>query len=198
MDIPATDTAVPWSAGAWSAPPVDARADGEDLLVECVEGSDAWRHTAYGFVHDDAHGLLAPLPTGHAVEVALVADQSDQFDQAGVLLRADEETWVKAGVEFCDGSLQAGAVVTLGRSDWSVRHVPDWTGRHVTVRASRSGDAVTIRARVDDGPFDLLRVAPFPPDAQVSAGPYCAAPSRSGLVVRFTSWRTGPADAELH
>lgn len=189
---------VPWSTGTWTTPPVSATEDGTDLLVEAAEGSDAWRHTSYGFVHDDAHALVAPLATGHAVEVTFDAAFTEQFDQAGLMLRADAETWVKAGVEHSDGTPNIGAVVTLGRSDWSVAPVPDWAGRSVTVRASRTGDAVTLRARVDDQPFRLLRVAPFRADAAVVAGPYCCAPTRAGLVVRFRRWTVGPADAALH
>ena len=189
---------VPWSDGTWTRPPVAVDHDGPDLLVTAAQGSDAWRHTAYGFVHDDAHGLLSPLPAEAAVEVTFTAAFTDQFDQAGVLLRADEETWVKAGVEYADGVPQVGAVVTLGRSDWSVRPVPEWAGRRVTVRLSRSGDAVTIRARADDEPFTLLRVAPFPAGLAADAGPFCCAPTRSGLTVRFHGWQTGPPDATLH
>lgn len=192
-------TPVPWSAGRWTSPParVDGT-DGTDLVVAPEGGSDAWRVTAYGFTHDDAPALLAPLPTPGAVEVTFTVDFAEQFDQAGVMLRVDESTWLKAGVELADGVPQVGAVVTLGRSDWSVRPVPGWAGRRVTVRASRTGDAVTLRARVDDSPFELLRVAPFPADAEVASGPYCCAPTRAGLAVRFHSWRTGPADAALH
>ncbi|MCZ2815945.1 DUF1349 domain-containing protein [Modestobacter sp. VKM Ac-2984] len=186
----------PWGAGTWTTPPVSATEDGTDLLVTAAEGSDAWRHTSYGFVHDDAHALLGPLDG--AVEVTVDVDFDQQFDQAGLMLRAGAETWLKAGVEFSDGSPQLGAVVTLGHSDWSVAPVPDWAGRRVTVRASRAGDAVTVRARVDDEPFRLVRVAWFPPDAEVQAGPYCCAPTRAGLVVRFRRWTTGPADAALH
>lgn len=189
---------IAWTDGTWTTPPVSVERDGEDLLVEAVEGSDAWRHTSYGFVHDDAHGLLAPLPPASAVEVTFVADLTEQFDQAGVLLRSGPETWVKAGVEMADGVPQVGAVVTLGRSDWSVAPVPGWAGREVTVRASRAGDAVTVRARVDDGPFALVRVAPYPEDADVAAGPFCCAPTRAGLVVRFRRWAVGPADEALH
>jgi len=191
-------TDITWADGTWTAPPVAVATEGTDLLVTAVEGSDAWRHTAYGFVHDDAHALRAPLPTTAAVEVTFTADLTAQFDQAGVMLRADPETWIKTGVEYADGMLQLGAVVTLGRSDWSVAPVPEWTGRRVTLRASRSGDAVTVRARVDDEPFRLVRVAPFPADRPAAAGPFCCGPTRSGLVVRFHSWRTGPADAALH
>ena len=191
-------TSILWSTGTWTTGPVSAVEDGPDLLVTAVEGSDAWRHTAYGFVHDDAHALLAPMPASAAVEVTFDATFTEQFDQAGVMLRADAETWIKAGVEFADGVPQLGAVVTLGRSDWSVRPVPTWAGQVVTLRASRHGDAVTIRARVGEGPFELVRVASFPADADVAAGPYCCAPTRDGLVVRFRTWRVGPPDASLH
>jgi regulation of enolase protein 1 (concanavalin A-like superfamily) len=32
--------------------------DNSDLLVEAVEGSDFWRSTAYGLVHDSGHAFL--------------------------------------------------------------------------------------------------------------------------------------------
>ena len=189
---------VPWSRGRWTHPPLAAREDGADLVVTAAEGSDAWRHTSYGFVHDSEHGLVAPLPTGHAVEVTFTAAFERQFDQAGVLLRTSAERWIKAGVEFADGVPQLGAVVTDGRSDWSVAPVPSWAGRRVTVRASRAGDAVTIRARVDGEPFRLVRLAPWAPDAQVEAGPFCCAPTRAGLAVRFHGWQVTDADGALH
>lgn len=194
---PAADV-VPWAAGTWSTPPVAAVEDGSDLLVTAAEKSDAWRHTSYGFVRDDAHALLVPMPTDSALEVTFDVDYTEAYDQAGLMLRVDPETWIKAGVEHSDGAPQVGAVVTLGHSDWSVRPVPEWAGRTVTVRASRAGDAVTLRTRVDDGPFELLRLAYLPPSADVAAGPYLCAPSRAGLTVRFRRWATGPADTTLH
>lgn len=189
---------VPWSAGHWTHPPASAREDGDALLVEAVEGSDAWRHTAYGFVHDSEHALLAPLPAGTAVEVDVAVAYDQLFDQAGLLVRASAEAWVKAGVEVSDGVAQVGAVVTRGSSDWSLAPVPEWAGRVVTVRASRFGDALVVRAHAEGEPWRLVRVTPFDVDAPLEAGPYCCAPSRAGLVVRFLGWRTTPADAALH
>ena len=139
-----------WSAGTWTNAPAAIVEDGPDLLVTAAEGSDAWRHTAYGFVHDDAHALLAPLADPGAFEVTFDADFDQQFDQAGLMLRADAETWLKSGVEFSDGVPQLGAVVALGRSDWSVAPVPEWAGRRVTVRA---GLVVRLR-RWATGPAD--------------------------------------------
>ncbi|MEV4493802.1 DUF1349 domain-containing protein [Micromonospora coxensis] len=190
---------VDWDTGSWLHEPVRAERTGEgDLLVEPGAETDLWRHTSYGFVHDDGPALLAPLPAGSAVEVSFRLDYAEQFDQAGVLVRVDERTWVKAGVEVSDGQPQVGAVVTREVSDWSVAPVPEWAGREVTVRASRDGDALTVRARVADEPWRLVRLAPLAPEAAALAGPYCCSPTRGGLTVRFTGWRRGPADRALH
>ncbi|MFJ2980629.1 DUF1349 domain-containing protein [Curtobacterium sp. NPDC087082] len=184
--------------GQWTHEPAAATLDGEVLRVTAVEGSDAWRTTSYGFVHDSEHALLRPVDGAFSVEVSFVLDYTEQFDQAGVFLRVDERNWIKAGVEFADGTPQVGAVVTRDASDWSVAPVPEWTGRVVTVRASRDGDAVTIRAWADDEPPRLVRVAYLDPDVHVSAGLLCAAPSRAGLTVAFTGFRVGEPDGSLH
>ena len=189
---------VEWDEGTWLNPPVATDRAGQDLVVTAVEGSDFWRTTAYGFVHDDGHALLRPCASGQAVEVSFRLDYDQQFDQAGVLVRADESTWIKAGVEISDGVAQVGAVVTHGVSDWSVAPVPTWINSVVTVRVSRGDDAVTVRAKGAEDGWRLVRVAPWPVDADTSAGPYCCAPTRSGLQVRFTGWTSGAADSELH
>ncbi|MFC4109194.1 DUF1349 domain-containing protein [Micromonospora zhanjiangensis] len=188
-----------WGEGEWLNPPVRALPLGDgELVVTAKPETDFWRTTAYGFVHDDGHGLLAPLPAGTAMEVSFVVDYDRQFDQAGLLVRVDAENWVKTGLEYCDGVVQLGAVVTRDLSDWSSAPVPEWAGRTVTVRASRAGDALTVRARVDREAWRLVRLAPLAPDAVATAGPYCCAPTRDGLTVRFTGWTHGPADAALH
>jgi regulation of enolase protein 1 (concanavalin A-like superfamily) len=196
--IPTTESVVTWSAGRWLNPPLAAEPDGDALLVTAAEGSDLWRTTSYGFVHDDGHALLRPFDAGTAVEVTFGVDYAAQFDQAGVLVRADPSHWVKSGIEFVDGVPQLGAVVTHEASDWSSAPVPAWAGGTATLRVSRAGDALSIRARRDAEPWQLVRLAPWPPDLAASAGPYCCAPTRAGLRVRFLAWRVGPADERLH
>ena len=123
--------------GRWSHEPADVDGDGDHVVVTALEGSDAWRRTSYGFVHDSEHALLEPLG-------------------------------------------------------------PEWMGQIITVRASRTGDAVTIRARAGDGPWQLVRVAHLDPHLAVDVGLFSAAPTRSGLAVTFTAYRRGPADTSLH
>jgi uncharacterized protein len=187
-----------WNVGEWLNPPPTAVVVGDDLLVTAASGSDFWQQTSYGFRRDSGHALLASFHEGEAVEVSFVVDYGERFDQAGLLVRTDEETWIKAGVEVSDGLTQLSAVVTREVSDWSVAPVADWAGSEVTVRASWTGGAMTVRACSAGGPWRLLRLAPFVGSAVVTAGPYCCAPEREGLTVRFTGWRTTEADTALH
>lgn len=196
--IPSTDAAIDWTAGTWLNPPLEAVREGSHLVVTAAEASDFWRTTAYDFVHDDGHGLLRPLDPGTAVEVTFRLDYDQQFDQAGVLVRADERHWLKAGVEVVDGAPQLGAVVTHDASDWSAQPVPTWKGEEITIRVSRAADALTVRARHGGEAWQFFRLAPWPPGLVAQAGPYCCAPTRAGLRVRFTAWRVGAADARLH
>ncbi len=189
---------IPWSDGTWTNPPVHSEEFDSILRVTAVEGSDAWRHTSYGFVHDTEHALLRPLAIGKAVEVDFRCDLSEQFDQAGAYLRFDDEHWIKSGVEHSDGVDMLGGVVTMGRSDWSTGPVPDWSGRVVTIRISRAAESVTVRARVDADPYQQVRVAPTPPGAAATAGPFLCAPTRAGFSVNFLAWRETDADAALH
>lgn len=195
---PADSRRLDWTDGEWTHEPVSADVVGEGLAVTAAEGSDAWRRTAYGFIHETEHALVAPLPIGAAMEVEFTADFAEQFDQAGIFVSVDAERWVKAGVEFADGVLGAGAVVTDGRSDWSVGAVPEWTSLRLLIRVSRGVDALTVRGGPAGGDLRLLRVAPFDGEVEASAGPFVCAPTRAGLTVVFHDWRLTSADASIH
>ena len=188
---------VAWSEGSWTREPVSQSQEGALLTVEAAAESDWWRTTYYGFIHEDGHALVKEFPNESAIEVTFVLNYTEQFDQAGIFITADSENWIKAGVEFCDGFPQVGAVVTQKNSDWSVAPVAEWMNKEVTIRVSRSGDAVTVRAGINND-LRLVRVAPLDPSRTWKAGPMFCAPTRAGLKVTFTKWSEGPADSDLH
>jgi uncharacterized protein len=121
-----------------------------------------------------------------------------QYDEAGVLLWTSSSQWIKAGVKINDGVPSVGAVVTDEYSDWSLAPVPKWQGSTVTIRASRSKDAVIIRATATGQSWRTIRVARFNPGRPVQAGPFLCAPERAGLEVCFKRWCFTEADPELH
>lgn len=185
------------ATGHWLNPPVATEFDGKTFKVTTALESDFWRETSYGFTHHTGHALLNDFPQGSAIELSWILDYNQQFDQAGLMIYSDEQNWIKAGIEFSDGAPQLGAVVTINKSDWSVAPVNEWMGREVHLRISRSGDAVTIRAKAD-GEWKLVRLAPLDPSRQWRAGLHAASPTRAGLVASFTSIKSGAADLQLH
>jgi len=188
---------IQWSEGTWVNPPISASQTGTQLKVTTVHESDFWRNTSYGFVHDSGHALLKEFPAHSSMEVTFVLDYSGQFDQAGIIVYCESQHWIKAGVESADGFPQVGAVVTSINSDWSLSPVPAWMGKEVTVRASRTADALTIRARCGDED-QLIRLAPIDSSLTWRAGPHCASPISESLDVTFTQWTQGEADLALH
>ncbi len=89
-------------------------------------------------------------------------------------------------------------MVTRDFSDWSVAPVPEWIGKEVTIRASKSGDALTIRAKVEGGSFRLVRLSYLDPSKSWKIGPFCCSPIGDKLRVRFTKLVKGPSDKSLH
>ena len=188
---------ISWDQGVWLNPPVKAVHENSQLKVTAVHESDFWRNTSYGFVHDSGHALLTDFPAHSSMEVTFILDYSGQFDQAGIIVYSDSQHWVKAGVESADGFPQVGAVVTSINSDWSLAPVSNWMGKQVTVRASRTSNALTIRARCGEDD-QLIRLAPIDASLPMSAGPHCASPVSTSLEVTFTRWTHGDADLALH
>ena len=191
---------ITWDELTWLNEPPAARVEGDELVVTTGRNTDFWHKTAYGFTHDDGHLLGAAIPPEAALEVSFSASFEAQFDQAGLMLRAAPDTWLKCGVELSDGELYASVVATPGMSDWSVAPLPEHARGHaLTFRASRRGDAVTVRYRIaEEQRWRLLRVAYFPQGVEVMAGPMTCSPTREGLSVRFGPVRVGPPDEHLH
>jgi regulation of enolase protein 1 (concanavalin A-like superfamily) len=186
-----------WEQGVWLNPPANSVQENSHLKVTTIHESDFWRNTSYGFVHDSGHALLRDFPVNSSMEVTFVLNYSGQFDQAGIIVYSNSQYWIKAGVESADGLPQVGAVVTSINSDWSLAPVPTWMGKQVTVRASRTTDALTIRARCGEED-QLIRLAPIDASLSWSAGPHCASPVSQSLDVTFTLWAQGEADSALH
>ncbi|MEU6409431.1 DUF1349 domain-containing protein [Microbispora sp. NPDC046933] len=171
---------------AWINEPAEWSQTEEGLRAVAGAGTDLWQKTHYGYSYDTAH-MFGRQVTGDArLTVTFDADYAEQYDQAGAVLRIDEENWIKAGVEFVDGRHQLSVVVTRGFSDWSVTPAPDGLVS-ATFDFERAGDAVTVRCGVNGAePEHMLRLAYFPPQAPALAGVMCAAPAGKGFETRFS------------
>jgi len=184
--------------GTWLNEPAVWREKPNTLEIVTDHGSDFWRKTSYGFTRHSGHARLVEFPDDSSIECTFRADFSQQFDQAGIMVWGDEANWIKCGVEYADGVLGIGAVVTRELSDWSTGPHPYWADQPVTLRISRKNGALTIRAKTEVSPWELVRLAPLQGGLLWQVGPYAASPSREGLEVTFTDITFGPAESALH
>ena len=189
-----TVRAVPWEEGLWTHVPEDVRSSPLGLTITAKAMSDAWNSTDPAKTVHTENALVTDLHQGQAVEVAFIADMTEQFDQAGIYIASDDATWAKAGMELSDGLLQLTATLTRGLSDRSMCQVADWNGRPVRVRAAWKQEMMWIYASVDGEPLQLVRMFPFEGALKVKAGPYVASPRRKRLSITFTEWLITDAD----
>jgi regulation of enolase protein 1 (concanavalin A-like superfamily) len=172
----------------WLNEPASWQRTGDVLRVSVDPGTDFWRTTGYGYVHDNGHVYGDLLPGDLDVSVRVRGAFANQYDQAGIMLRADEETWLKTGLEFFEGRPRLSTVLTVGWSSWMVADLPPGTDE-VTMRVSRRGDAVEVRYAAGDGAAELAALVFLPPDREMLAGIVCAAPEGTGFSVAFHDLR---------
>lgn len=184
---------------AWLNEPPSWRGDAASLALTTGEKTDFWRHTFYGFFRDDGHAWLAQVSGDFTLSATVFGRYEALYDQAGLMLRIDENTWMKTGIEYTDGLMHFSVVVTRGESDWSVVPLPDATPEDaVHVRLTRHGDALRVQYAVNDGNWQMARLAPFPAD-DAEAGVMACSPQRAGFEATFRDIQIGPPiDRKLH
>jgi uncharacterized protein len=172
----------------WLNEPASWQRTGDVLRVSVDPGTDFWRTTGYGYIHDNGHVYGEQLPGDLDVSVRVRGAFANQYDQAGIMLRVDEQAWLKTGLEFFEGRPRLSTVLTMGCSSWMVSDLPPGTDE-VTLRVSRRGDAVEVRYAAGEGVAELAALVFMPPGREMLAGIVCAAPEGGGFSVAFHDLR---------
>ena len=165
----------------------------EDGVLHAVTElrTDFWRETFYGWTTDNGHFFHLPATGDFTAEVIVSARHTTRFDQAGMMVRADERNWLKAGLEVTSGAVQVSTVFTREYSDVSMAPIAGSAGE-VSMRVTRFGAALTVHCRAGDRPWQLLRLGHLDLPATVDVGVMCCSPERAGLAATFRDFRIGP------
>jgi uncharacterized protein len=159
-------------------PPAWSDRDGA-LRLSTAPDTDFWRTTHYGFIRDTGHFRYRGVRGDFVARVCIEGEFRDQYDQAGLMVREDAETWLKCGIELVDGRQCASVVLTRGLSDWSV--VPlDPAPPRLWVEVRRVAEAVHVLYGVE-APDRLQRMGALSTAHELQVGVMAASPDGSGF-----------------
>lgn len=175
----------------WLNPPTRWDLDSEKavLRIETDADTDFWQRTHYGFRADTGHFLFAETELDFVLGTRVQFTPCNQYDQAGLMIRASADCWLKTSIEYeLDEPAQLGAVVTNhGYSDWSKQDA-DAATRQCWFEIERRASDFIVRASLDGTNWRELRVAHLhlpQDDPRVACGLYACSPKGAGYIADF-------------
>ena len=178
----------------WLNEPSKWNADGDSLSLTTDPKTDFWRKTHYGFIRDNGHFFYQTVSGDFVVETEFQGSYHALYDQAGLMIRSDETTWLKTGIEFVDSVQYISAVVTRDYSDWSVvkLSVPI---RSLRLRATQKGGSIIIEYDTGTDVWTMLRTTFLSSAPVLQVGPMAASPDGTGFEVHFHKFTITPTSS---
>ena len=153
------------------------------IHVSVGAGTDFWRKTHDNGIRDNGHFFYLPVTGDFRAVVRLAGEYREQYDQAGLMARVNETTWLKCGIELVDGTHLASVVVTRDWSDWSVRPVAE--ASEIWWKLKRHGSTFEASFSIDAAKYDVMRQAYLTSAPQLDIGFMACAPKGDGFRVTF-------------
>jgi len=163
--------------------------DFDDRVMLTTEAkTDFWRKTHYGFMRDNGHFYYQTVTGDFTAEVKITGQYQVLYDQAGLMVRHDETTWLKCGIEFVEGTQNVSAVVTRDFSDWSVVPLVS-PPEFIWLRMQRRSEAIEIQYSFDGHHFQMLRLAYLTSSETLQVGLMAASPQGNGCKITFEGFK---------
>ena len=181
-------TAQTWNKMQWFNEPEKWGVENNALSMFVTPQTDYWRISHYGFTVDDAPFYYGEYGGEFEASVKITGQYKERFDQAGLMIRLDNENYIKAGIEFVDGKYNLSVVVTHHTSDWSVITL-DRPVDFIYIKALRRLDAIEVFYSFDGNAWVMMRNAWMQDNHPVKVGVMGASPDGQGFEVKFEDFK---------
>ncbi len=168
----------------WFNEPAQWQATQDGVRLNTDAKTDFWRKTHYGFIRDNGHFYFQDVGRNFVAQGKFSGQYRDLYDQAGLMLRVDETTWMKCGVEFVNGVQQASVVMTREYSDWSVTPLHD-NPSAIWFRVVGKLPAVEMYYSLDGTSYTMLRMGYLADVDHLHVGMMACSPDGKGFEVVF-------------
>jgi len=148
-------------------------------------GTDYWRMTRTDECNDNAPFYFLEIEGDFEVRCKVKANYGAPDDQAGIMIREDEENWIKCGIQMIGDVPHMFATITHDYSDMSMHplpHLPEF----MWVHAKKIGDGLEVYISEDSFDWMQIRQGDITDDSILQIGLYAASPrSDEGLDATF-------------
>ena len=177
----------------WIREPKEYTISSDRIEILTEPYTDLWQRTYYNFRNDNAPVLQAETEDRYFSFTVKTdfAGSCHRFDQCGIVMYLDQDNWLKASVEYENGSFQhLGSVVTNhGYSDWATTAIPSDI-KTMWYRFSRREDDYCIESSVDGENFTQMRICHMWEGAgRIRFGVYACSPENSSYKAVFTDMK---------
>ncbi|HEY9816545.1 MAG TPA: DUF1349 domain-containing protein [Candidatus Obscuribacterales bacterium] len=171
----------------WLNEPPQWKQDDQKITMTTAPKTDFWRVTHYDFIRHSGHFFYETVTGDFVAEVTIQGQYRDLYDQAGLMVRASDRHWIKAGIEYVNGVQNLSAVVTHDYSDWSMMALPQ-APEALRLRLERRDEAIELFYEDEKGDFIPFRLTYFRDAPILQVGLMGASPDGDGFEVAFTHY----------
>jgi hypothetical protein len=161
----------------------------QESLITVKTGSqtDFWRRPDHGYVRDNGNFYYLEISGNFTAQVKIIDESKNLYGQAGLMIRVNENTWLKSTIEFVDGMPYLSTVVTHECSDWSFVPLLDNPGC-LWLRLQRKDTTIEVQYSFDGTNYTLLKTAYLAGKETVQVGLVSACPEGEGCQITFENF----------
>ncbi len=175
--------------GKWLNQPRHSEYAGECMTIRPDQHTNFWKKTYNGKEDDNGHFMYLDFECGFELETDVVLAGGVKGDEAGLMIRIDEDFWLKTAVQYLrDDHYQIKVVVTnCGFSDESTHliHLPD----EVRLKVGKDSEDYYVEVYYDER-WTQIRVCHLNQEADtVQAGIFACSPNGEDVSAKFSQIR---------
>lgn len=176
---------------SWNNSQFPTEIDGDKVKITTLAKTDLWQKTFGDFESDNAPAFQMPVEDQYfSFTVKCSFEPKARFDQCGIIMYMNSDTWLKASMECEDDDVRyLGSVSTnFGYSDWATTEV---TGGLTTMwyRLKRREKDFMLESSEDGKNFHVMRMFHmFNIEEKINLGIYACSPGESSFTATFSDF----------
>lgn len=162
----------------WLNDPENVRFENEGMVIYAKHGTDFWQSTQHGISKDNGHFFFSRQKGDFTLSFKWKVEASERFSQCGIMLRRDEQNWVKAALmnEVGGNNVVMSAMAINGHAD-CVSYTLNHEVSEIWFKLQRHIDDYMLMYSLDGVKYIPIRTFYLKSYEDIKAGAYVANPA---------------------